>query len=112
MCVVGICTTYIFLTLFLRWLVACHPPTDDERRQRAFDNDGNDIGPALTKRQVIMEMTMEIWQVSPPLRRSLSLAVLMLRKQEAIELFDIKKGIIPHRTEEAAAEPGREGWYA
>jgi hypothetical protein len=95
---------------FLHLLVACDPPTEEDRRARDFDNDGNDIGPLLKKRQVIMEMTMEIWQVSPPLHRSLPLAVLTVTEQEAIELFDIKKGIIPHRIEEAPAKP--EGWYA
>ncbi|GHJ87436.1 hypothetical protein NliqN6_3838 [Naganishia liquefaciens] len=73
------------------YIFCCDPPSEEDLRAREFDDAGNDIGPALRKRQVVLEMSLEIWQ-------------------EAIELFDIRESFIPHRTEEA--QPGVDGWYA
>jgi hypothetical protein len=44
-------------------VVSCEPPSEEDRRAQ-FDAEGNQIREALTKRQVVMEMSMEVWKVS------------------------------------------------
>ncbi|KAJ9115708.1 hypothetical protein QFC20_001035 [Naganishia adeliensis] len=73
-------------------IFSCEPPTEEDKREQ-FDEAGNSIRDALTKRQVVLEMTMDIWK-------------------EAIELFDIKTSKIPHREEEEDQKPTASGWYA
>ncbi|GHJ85623.1 hypothetical protein NliqN6_2025 [Naganishia liquefaciens] len=73
-------------------IFSCEPPSEEDKRAQ-YDAAGNEIREALTKRQVVMEMSMEAWQ-------------------EAIELFGITKGIIPHREEEEEQRPSASGWYA
>ncbi|KAJ9101948.1 hypothetical protein QFC19_005030 [Naganishia cerealis] len=73
-------------------IFACDPPSEEDKRAQ-YDEEGNVVREALARRQVVMEMTMDVWQ-------------------EAIELFNIKKGIIPDREEEAEQKPGASGWYA
>ncbi|KAJ9125284.1 hypothetical protein QFC22_000240 [Naganishia vaughanmartiniae] len=73
-------------------IYSCDPPSEEDKRA-LYDEAGNVLREALTRRQVVMEMTMDVWQ-------------------EAIELFNIKKGIIPHRQEEVEQKPSASGWYA
>lgn len=97
-----------------RAAVSCEPPSEEDRRAQ-FDAEGNQIREALSKRQVVMEMSMEVWKVSVmdhSTLETLQLIVVVLCPQEAIELFGIKKGIIPNREEEAEQRPSASGWYA
>ncbi|KAI5454584.1 hypothetical protein NCC49_003478 [Naganishia albida] len=73
-------------------IFSCEPPTEEDKREQ-FDENGESIRDALTKRQVVFEMTMDIWK-------------------EAIELFDIKTSRIPHREEADGQKPTASGWYA
>ncbi|KAJ9108928.1 hypothetical protein QFC21_000250 [Naganishia friedmannii] len=73
-------------------VVSCDPPSEEDKKAQ-YDEEGNVTREALTRRQVVMEMTMDVWQ-------------------EAIELFNIAKGIIPHREEAEEQKPSASGWYA
>ncbi|KAI5452174.1 hypothetical protein NCC49_001112 [Naganishia albida] len=73
-------------------IYACEPPTPEDRIAQ-YDETGKLLTEALTKRQVILEMNMQVWT-------------------EAIELFDIRTSVIPHREEGVPGEPGASGWYA
>jgi hypothetical protein len=60
------------------------------------------------KNQAVMELDMDTWRVSschPRLSESAN-------DQEAIELFNIKKPIIPHRDYGLQARPGEGTWYS
>ncbi|KAJ9094108.1 hypothetical protein QFC19_008060 [Naganishia cerealis] len=43
--------------------VACEPPSPEDKMIK-YDKNGNVIGLALTKRQVVMEWNMDLWKVS------------------------------------------------
>ncbi|KAJ9098673.1 hypothetical protein QFC21_004321 [Naganishia friedmannii] len=72
-------------------IVGCNPPLQEDRVPK-YNDDGTLKELAMSKRQLVMEWTMDLWR-------------------EAIELFDIREGIIPHRVEEEAQQPGAAGWY-
>lgn len=53
-------------------LVSCEPPAEEDKRAQ-FDESGNQIRDALTKRQVVLEMTMDIWKARRVLLQGLEI---------------------------------------
>lgn len=62
-CCVAVSPPITYLNALIRSVDACEPPAPEDRMP-VYDAKGELVTAALTKRQVIMEMNMEVWEVS------------------------------------------------